>query len=76
MVVFITALNLFHNILRSKAIRIVISLILIYIFGSRTPVRSHQLNPTERPKLLHNRCVIDVFDGVVELALCFFLFFF
>ena len=71
MVVFITALNLFHNILRSKAIRIVISLILIYIFGSRTPVKSHQLNPTERPKLLHNHCVIEVFDGIVELSLYF-----
>ena len=27
--------------------------------------------PTDRPKLVHNQCVIEVFEGVFVLSRCF-----
>ena len=43
--------------------------------GSRKPVKPHQLvaivTPTDRPKSVHNRCVIEVFGGVCLLSRCF-----
>ena len=32
------------------------------------------VSQTDRPKRFRNRCVIEVFGGVVVLSLCFFLF--
>ena len=47
---------------------------------SRKPVKPHQLGdyiviPTDRPKSVHNRCVIEVFGGVFVFSRCFLDFF-
>ena len=39
--------------------------------GLTTPVGLTAVTPTDRPKLVRNRCVIEVFGGVFMLSRCF-----
>ena len=45
---------------------------------SNKPVNPHQLGgyriPTERPKSIRKRCVMEDFGGVCMLSLCYFVF--
>ena len=44
---------------------------LVERFGSRKPSWVAIDTPTDRPKSVRNRCVIEVFGGVVVLSHCF-----
>ena len=51
-------------------------LLLVGRFGSRFNHISWVtiVTQTDRPKSVHNRCVIEVFGGVFVLSLCFLIF--
>ena len=46
----------------------------ILLTGLTTPVGWLSFTPTDRPKSVRNRCVIEVFVGVFVLSHCFFYF--